>query len=103
MIYTPKGEIEKRPLYENEASAVTRDTEYNMQFNNTAMNDIAEKIGRKFNVEVRISDKHAGRCRVTADFTDHSLESTLQLITEVLDLSFSHQGSIVTITGTGCK
>jgi ferric-dicitrate binding protein FerR (iron transport regulator) len=101
--YKKNGEIEKLKLYQSDISTVTANTEYNMQFNNTSMEEVAEKIGKKFNVEVSISGKQTTRCRITADFTDHSLESTLKLITEVLDVSYTQNGNTITISGTGCK
>jgi len=103
VIYTPGNVIKKRLLHEADLSVVTAHTEYNMRFDNTTMDEVADKIGKKFNVEVRINNKQAGKCRITANFTDHSLENTLQLITEVLDVSFSQHGSTITVSGNGCK
>lgn len=102
-IYARNGEIEKLPLQEKEVSMVTANTEYNMHFNNTSMNEVAEKIGKKFNMEVSIPNKQIGKCRITADFTDHSLENTLLLITEVMNVNYSREGNTITITGTGCN
>ena len=102
-IYTKNGRVEKTQLHQTEISTITANTEYNMQFNNTSMQEVAEKISKKFNVEVNINSKQATDCRITADFTDHSLESTLKLITEVLDVSYTQEGNVITISGTGCK
>jgi ferric-dicitrate binding protein FerR (iron transport regulator) len=102
VIYTGKRGIQKQQLNEREINSLTTDTEYNMQFSNTSMDQVVERIGRKFNVEFRIADKRSGLCRITADFTDHSLESTLQMITEVLDVEYARSGNTVTLTGPGC-
>jgi len=102
-IYTGGGGIKKEALKGSEVSLITDDTEYNMQFANAPMDQIAERIGRKFNVKISIAIPRAGQCRITADFTDHSLESTLQMITEVLDVAYTRNGNAVTINGSGCN
>lgn len=93
--------MEKHPLSSREISAITANTEYNMSFRNEAVSEVLHRIERKFNVKVQAEEK-VGRCRITADFTDHSLESTLQLISEVLAISYQKRGDTVTITGRGC-
>jgi ferric-dicitrate binding protein FerR (iron transport regulator) len=103
VIYTGNGRIEKQQLIEREVASITSDTEYDMQFANTRMDQVVERIGKKFNVEISITMRQAGQCRITADFTDHSLESTLHMITEVLDVQYNKNGSTITITGSGCN
>ncbi|HEV8514022.1 MAG TPA: FecR family protein, partial [Cyclobacteriaceae bacterium] len=70
---------ETTQLDATEASKLTANTEYNMQFDNKSIEEVVDKIGKKFNVEIKTA-KEIKKCRITADFTDHSLESTLQLI-----------------------
>jgi ferric-dicitrate binding protein FerR (iron transport regulator) len=101
-IYTGNGGIKKLRLNANEVSLITTGTEYNMQFANTTMDQVAERIGKKFGVKINMVNSQVGQCRITADFTDHSLESTLQMITEVLDVEYARSGNTVTLTGPGC-
>ena len=54
-------------------------------------------------MKINIEKGQAGQCRITADFTDHSLESTLQMITEVLDVEYARNGNAVIISGRGCN
>ncbi|MBX2943651.1 MAG: FecR family protein [Cyclobacteriaceae bacterium] len=103
VIYKSNGEFEKLSTNQKEIASITKNTDYNMQFTNNEMDDVIERIESKFNVSVKLSDKNIRDCKITADFTDQSLEKSLQLITEVLDVTYSIKDNTVTITGTGCK
>lgn len=103
VIYKSNGEFEKLSTNQQEIASITKNTDYNMQFTNNKMDDVIERIESKFNVSVKLSDKNIRNCRITVDFTDQSLEKSLQLITEVLEVTYSIKDNTVTITGTGCK
>lgn len=103
VIYKSNGEFEKLSPNQQEVASITENTDYNMQFTNNRMDDVIKRIESKFNVSVKLSDKNIRDCQITADFTDQSLEKSLQLITEVLDVTYSIKDNTVTITGTGCK
>ena len=103
VIYKSNGEFEKLSTNQQEIASIIDNTDYNMQFTNNEMHDVIERIESKFNVSVKLSDKDIRNCRITVDFTDQSLEKSLQLITEVLDVTYSIKDNTVTITGTGCK
>lgn len=102
VIFKSNGNIEKYTLTPTEISGITSNTEYNMQFTNASMEEVFKKIGDKFNVSVELSNKQIGMCRITADFTDHSLTNTLQMITEVLDVNYNINGNTITISGNSC-
>jgi hypothetical protein len=67
------------------------------------MDEVVNRLESKFNVSVKLSDKRIRNCKITMDFTDQSLEKSLQLISEVLDVTYSIQDKTVTLTGKGCK
>jgi ferric-dicitrate binding protein FerR (iron transport regulator) len=102
-IYKSNGTMEKLTANQQDINAVTINTDYNMQFSNTLMNEVVDHLERKFNVSIKLSDKNIRNCMITMDFTDQSLEKSLQLITDVLNVTYEVQGKTVTITGTGCK
>ncbi len=102
-IYKSNGTMEKLTANQRDINAVTVNTDYNMQFSNTLMNEVVGHLERKFNVSIKLSDKNIRNCMITMDFTDQSLEKSLQLITDVLNVTYEVQGKTVTITGTGCK
>lgn len=103
VIYKSNGEFEKLSTNQQDIATITENTDYNMQFTNNRMDEVINRIESKFNVSVKLSDKNIRDCQITADFTDQSLEKSLQLITEVLDVTYSIKDNTVTITGTGCK
>jgi ferric-dicitrate binding protein FerR (iron transport regulator) len=103
VIYKSNGEFEKLSPNQKEIASITENTDYNMQFTNDRMDDVIKRIESKFNVSVKLSDKNILECQITADFTDQSLKKSLQLITEVLDVTYSIKDNTVTIAGTGCK
>ena len=103
VVYTSQREIEKLTMSSDEVMAVTTPTGYNMEFKNTAMEKVISRLERKFDVKVVIEDNRVNDCRITADFTDHSLESTLNMMAELLEIEYSIKKSTVTITGKGCN
>ncbi len=103
IVYKSNGEFEKLTASHQEITSITVNTDYNMQFTNAGMDEVVDKLESKFNVSVKLSDKRIRNCKITMDFTDQSLEKSLQLISEVLDVTYRIQDKTVTITGTGCK
>lgn len=103
VIYTGTRGITEITMNDTEVAALTASTEYNMKFSGTAMDKIIGRIEKKFNVHFLVDNKDLFACRITADFTDHSLDNTLQMISEVLDFRYTIEGSTVTVRGGGCK
>ncbi|MDZ7650250.1 MAG: DUF4974 domain-containing protein [Cytophagales bacterium] len=95
VIYKSSGEFEKLSTNQQEIAAITRSTDYNMQFTNDTMSDVIERIESNFNVSIRLLDKNIRSCRITVDFTDQSLENSMQLISEVLNVTYSIEGNAV--------
>ncbi len=96
------GKTEKLIMDQQEILSVTANTEYNMQFANATMKEVVQRLEDKFNVKITLTDKRIGACHITADFTDHALESALNMISEVLTLAYTRKGDTITITGRGC-
>jgi ferric-dicitrate binding protein FerR (iron transport regulator) len=97
------GVIEKHTLTKEVVAAVIENTEYDMEFSDVPMDEVFRRIEKKFDVRVRFGNTGIARCRITADLTDQSLESTLQMVTEVLAVEYSRRGREITFTGAGCK
>lgn len=77
-------------------------TEYNMFFQDTRVSDIASRIEDKFNVTVTVTGKIES-CVITADFTDQSLNNTLDMISEALNAAYEIEEGKVTLKGDGCR
>ncbi|MEQ1588539.1 MAG: FecR family protein [Cyclobacteriaceae bacterium] len=78
-------------------------SEYDMDFQNTPMTTVLQRLEKKFNITINVADPQMKACRITADFTDQSLQNTLLLIAEILEVEFVITESTVQITGSGCK
>ncbi len=102
-VYNASSGFEKLAASPDEISSIVRDTYYNMQFTDVAMKEVINRLEHKFDASITVSDKSILNCRVTIDLTDHSLEKAMQLITEVLNVTYVLESGAVTITGTGCN
>jgi len=103
VVYHLYEEVKKTRITAAEIFELTDNTEYNMKFVNASLETVIPKIEKKFNVKMEIDKSLFNRCKVTADFTDRSLESTLQMISEVLEFEYKRTGNSVFVTGDGCK
>lgn len=95
--------FEKTESEVDEKVAAVKDTQYPMDFEDTRMEEIIRRIEGKFNVKVRITDSNVANCMITADFTDQSLEGTVNMISQALGFSYELKGSEVVVTGGGCE
>jgi transmembrane sensor len=78
-------------------------TEYSMAFNNATLEDVAHRIEEKFDVDVKFETPGISNCHLTADYSDHSLEATLNRITDVLHVQYTIEGNEVRLTGDPCN
>ncbi len=102
LVYT-RGQWKQTSFSEKEATAVTANTEYNMRFENNTLAEVLARLEKKFNVSMKTTDEKANACRLTADLTDHSLDTSLQLIAEVLAVTVNRKDSVIIIDGKGCQ
>jgi len=101
--YSLQGKINIAPLDSTEVSAITQNTQYDMSFRNSAMSEVFARIEKKFDVIITLENKKMNDCRITGDFSDHSLADTLTLLSEILELEFVIKGKTVAISGAGCN
>lgn len=91
-------------LTPGEVASLAAYTEYNMQFTNQQLSEVLERLEDKFDVAIETDNKAINACHITADFTDHSLETSLKLLTEILHVNYMHVGeNKYFIKGTGCQ
>jgi transmembrane sensor len=103
VIYSGLGSVVRAELKSADVTLATESTEYNMRFEGASLKDVFERIEKKFDVTIEIAKGEIGRCKITADFTDHSLKSTLMMISEVLAIEYEVRDKIVLVSGNGCK
>lgn len=84
-------------------SGYMQGTSYDMHFDETPVREVLNRIEQKFEVEIAYPDV-ASDCRITADFTDQSLEITLQLLASTLgEVSYRTDGNKVFFSGKSCQ
>lgn len=76
-------------------------TEYDMNFENTEMSEVASRVEEKFEIPVRLTQS-LDSCLIRANFTDQSLVNTLEMIAEALNASYEIRDSIIFMSGRGC-
>jgi transmembrane sensor len=101
--YAGAGTPETLTISDEEKVEIIKDTEYDMKFNDATLDAITKRISQKFNVNVELENEAAGRCHITGDFTDCSLDTTLAMISEVLDVNYEVNAGKVIISGMGCS
>jgi len=92
----------ERPVNKNEAVAIVSGTEYPMNFEDTRIGEVIHRIERKYDVVIESENPGLANCMITADFTDQSLDATLDMIAQVLALEYRIEGRKITINGAGC-
>ena len=95
--------ISKQPLALGEKKAIIDGTEYEMVFNDVSMDAVVRRIEEKFDVTISLSNEGLRTCKIRANFSDQSLENTLDMIGQALGLRYSISGNIVQLTGEGCR
>lgn len=95
--------ISKETLAVEEKKATTDGTEYEMIFNDVPMDEVVRRIEEKFDVTISFGNEDLRKCKIRANFSDQSLENTLDLIGQAVGLRYTISGSTVQLTGEGCR
>jgi ferric-dicitrate binding protein FerR (iron transport regulator) len=74
----------------------------NLYFEDTPLRDVADLIGKVYNVSVVIPNEELASCPITVTFSDQSLEAVLNVLEMTLDLQISRSGEKITLNGTVC-
>jgi len=73
-----------------------------LYFEDTPLKEVADLIGKVYNVKLEISNPGLASCPITVSFSDQSLESVLNVLEVTLDLQVFRSGNIITLDGTAC-
>jgi len=101
--YVNGGRVEKKPLLKEEVLKITDRTEYLMDFRSVPLKEVVQSLGKKFDIKIKLGNKDMEECSITANLTDHSLESSILILNEILNIKESRDGNEITLLGTGCK
>lgn len=112
---TPKA---KTLLIKNESAAVQADTiiklpELNFNelayrtrvfvFDKTNLGDVVASLREGYQADIQLSSRHLANCRLTARFERESLDATLTVIAETLNLKVIRRGNSILLDGSGCE
>lgn len=69
-----------------------------------SMAEVAERLESRYGVRIKFSNQGFANCRITATFLDgEALEQVLEVVTGVLNASYTISGAEVTLKGRGCN
>lgn len=94
--------LKKTTFTEDAIRSLVASTQYDLNFKDTNMRDVAELLSNKFDVTFKFENEKIGNCLVTADFTDRSLQSATAILADVVNAKFKHQGKTIFVEGLGC-
>jgi len=78
-----------------EVASLIKGTEYNMLFNDARVEEVLQRVEKKFEVEITVKNQKLNNNLITADFTDQSLKNTISMMSEALNLDFEINGQAV--------
>jgi len=76
---------------------------HRITFNNDPLNTVAATLTRVYEADIRLADPALAQCRLTATFDNQSLESVLNVLSATLDVDIRNSGSLMEISGKGCR
>lgn len=95
-VYSPTAtDIRKKQAGALPIGDITKGTEYNMAFNDAPMQQVLKRIEDKFEVNIQLQDAVINSNLITADFTDQSLQHTMEMIGQALNLDFGIKGETI--------
>ena len=74
-----------------------------MVFENTRLAEAFKVLENTYGVRFHIVDAAVGNCRITATFSDKSLEDILAIIRETFEIRFTRTDNVINVYGKGCE
>ncbi|MPR35515.1 FecR family protein [Salmonirosea aquatica] len=72
-------------------------------FTATHLDEVVQSLSQGFHADVRLSKTQLARCRLTGRYERESLDATLAVIAETLDLTVSQRDGTYWLDGSGCQ
>lgn len=85
-------------FHPNKLSWKTRE----LYFEDSPLSEVAQLVGKVYNVKVHIPNKDLASCRITVRFNDQSLDAVLNVLERTLDLEITRSGDSITLNGEAC-
>jgi ferric-dicitrate binding protein FerR (iron transport regulator) len=94
---------EKAEVKVAEQQQVIARTEYDMNFRDTRMDEVFQRIEKKFDVSTALQEGTLANCVITIDLTDQSLDRTLDMVSAILGFTYEINNKNISIRGDGCE
>ncbi|GAB4016226.1 FecR family protein [Spirosoma koreense] len=72
-------------------------------FDETPLNQVVDRLQKRFNIQIRLANPKLALCRVSADFEQQSLPLILEMLCTTLDATYTMTDKSVTIDGAPCE
>jgi len=91
------------PAAFTERTKILTGTEYDMNFESVAFDEVKQRVEKKFNVKINVGKNDYLNCFISADVTDQSLENTMKVISAVTNSEYSVNKNQIYLNGGGCN
>jgi transmembrane sensor len=72
-------------------------------FEKTTLKEVVNVLREGYQADIRLANTQVANCRLTARFDHESLQNTLAVIAETLQLRVKQEGNVFLFNGEGCK
>jgi len=109
-ILTPNQQVVYSPAVKSMTPQVVQATglvewaKTDMQFSDMPYGQLAERLSRRYGVEIEFKNPAVKNCLITGRFTGtEPLEQVLQIISQTMGTTYLTNGNKITIDGNGCS
>jgi len=101
-IYSKRGRIFTK-LERADTNALAYKTGV-FSFHSTDLRSVIDRINEVYDSHITLSDEQLGNCRLTATFTNESIETVVEVIAETMGLEVEKkEDQKIVLSGTGCQ
>ncbi|RRB04608.1 FecR family protein [Larkinella rosea] len=72
-------------------------------FENAPLDQVAKKLEKRFNIQIRFSNPNIANCLVNADFEQQPLPFIMEMLCTALDATYTLSGKVMTLNGLPCE
>ncbi|MFC5409827.1 FecR family protein [Larkinella bovis] len=72
-------------------------------FENAPLDQVAKKLEKRFDIQIRFSNPKIAACLVNADFEQQSLPIIMEMLCTALDATYTFNGKVITLDGLPCE
>ncbi|GAB3932478.1 FecR family protein [Larkinella terrae] len=72
-------------------------------FENAPLDQVAKKLEKRFNIQIRFSNPKIATCLVNADFEQQPLPFIMEMLCTALDATYTLSGKVMTLDGLPCE